>query len=87
MEKKLALIGIIVEDKGSAAQVNALLHEYGDAIVGRMGIPRRELGLSVISVVIEAPANEINALSGRLGRVPGVLCKTVQTGKVIEEDT
>lgn len=85
MEKKLALIGIVVEDPSSIGQVNSLLHEYARFIVGRMGVPRHAYGVNVISVVIEAPTNDINALSGRLGRVDGITCKTIQTGKVIGE--
>ncbi len=83
MEKRIALVGIIIEDPESVASVNAILHDYAGFIVGRMGIPRPEHGVSVISVVVEAPSDEINALSGKLGRLGGVLAKCVQTGKVV----
>jgi len=83
MEKKLALIGIIVEDMTAVEKVNALLHEYAAEIIGRMGLPRRESGVSIISVVIEATPDQINTLSGKLGRLSGVNCKTLQTGKSV----
>lgn len=77
METRLALIGIILEDDSAAAAVNRLLHEYSDAIIGRMGIPYRPKNLRVISVVIDAPQNTISALSGKLGQLSGVSTKTV----------
>lgn len=77
METRIAIIGIIVEDTESAEKINALLHEYGKYIVGRMGIPYRERKLSVISIIIDAPNDTIGALSGKLGMIPGVTVKTV----------
>ena len=76
MEDRIALIGIIVEDLSSTGRLNEILHQYGEYILGRMGIPRRERGVSIISVVVEAPGNVISALSGKLGRLPGVCAKT-----------
>ncbi len=76
MEKRLALLGIIVEDLQQSSQVHALLHEYGEFIIGRLGVPYRERGVSIISVIIDAPNDEINALSGKLGRLPQVQVKT-----------
>ncbi len=77
METRVALIGIIVENTDSTPQLNQLLHEYGDFIIGRMGIPYRERGVHVISVVIDAPQDAINALSGKIGRLSGITAKTV----------
>ena len=77
METRIAIIGIVVEDTESAEKINALLHEYGKYIVGRMGIPYRERKLSVISIIIDAPNDMIGALSGKLGMIPGVTVKTV----------
>ncbi len=81
METRLAIIGIIVEDRNSAQAVNQLLSEFGDAIKGRMGIPYEAKNVSVISVVIDAPMNDISALSGKLGALPGVSTKTVYSKK------
>ncbi len=75
-ENKIALIGILVEDLAAAKQVNDFLHAYSDYVVGRMGIPYRDRGLSIISVVLDAPADVISALSGKLGMLPGVTVKT-----------
>ena len=80
MEKqptRIAVIGIIVEDPSSVEKLNATLHNYSSYILGRMGIPYREKIVSIISIVMDAPANEISALSGKLGMMPGVSTKTV----------
>ena len=77
METRLALIGIVVENNDSAKKINDILHEYGEFIVGRMGIPYRKRNVSVISVVIDAPSNDISALAGKLGMIPDVSIKTV----------
>ncbi len=79
METRIALIGIIVEDLGSAEKLNEILHEYSEYIVGRMGIPYRGRNISIISVVIDAPNDKISALSGRLGKLSGVNIKVQYT--------
>ncbi len=76
METRVAVIGIIVEDTESAEQINQILHEYSSYIVGRMGIPYRQRDIAVISIVIDAPQGVISALSGKIGRLPGVSAKT-----------
>ena len=77
METRLALIGIVVENNESAKKINDVLHEYGEYIVGRMGIPYRKRNVSVISIVIDAPSDVISALAGKLGMIPDVNIKTV----------
>ncbi len=77
METRIAVIGIIVENTESVEQLNALLHEYGQYIIGRMGIPYREKRVNIISVAIDAPQDVINALSGKIGRLQGISAKTV----------
>ena len=77
MEERVAIVAIIVEDLESAAAVNSTLHEYASYIIGRMGLPHRERNMSIISVVVDAPHDEISALSGKLGRLEGVNTKTV----------
>lgn len=77
METRIALIGIIVEQTESVEQLNRLLHEYGSYIIGRMGIPYRERELNIISVAMDAPQDIINALSGKVGRLPGISAKTI----------
>lgn len=74
-QSRVALIGIMVEDRESAARINGLLHEYGSYIIGRMGIPYQEKQVSVISVVMDAPQSVVSALSGKLGMLPGVTSK------------
>ncbi len=75
METRVAVIGIIIENKDNSDKVNSVLHEYGDFIIGRMGIPYREKGISIISIAVDAPQTEISALSGKLGRIEGVSVK------------
>ena len=82
METRVALIGIIVEQESSAAALNALLHEYGGYIIGRMGLPYRERGVNIISVVLDAPQDAISALSGKIGRLEGVSAKTLYSNVI-----
>lgn len=75
MQERVAIIGIIVEDEQSVDRLNAILHEYGRYIVGRMGIPYQKRGINIISVAVDAPADVISALSGRIGALPGISAK------------
>lgn len=77
METRVAVMAIIVKEPDSVKALNDLLHQYGDAIIGRMGVPYRQRGVNVISVAIDAPADVISALSGKIGRLPGITAKTV----------
>ena len=81
MDNKLSVISIIVKDEESAGRVNELLHEFRQYIVGRMGIPYRDRGVSIISVVLDAPGNITSTLSGKLGMLQGVSAKTL-TAKI-----
>ena len=73
---RLAVIAIVVENTDSVMEINSLLHEYGSYIIGRMGIPYPARSISLISVAIVAPSDEISALTGKLGRISGVTVKT-----------
>ena len=77
METCLAVIGIIVEDLSVTDHINNILHDYGSYIVGRMGVPYRQRGVSVISVIIDAPNGVISALTGKVGMLQGVSAKAV----------
>jgi putative iron-only hydrogenase system regulator len=83
MDTRIALIGIIVEDMNSTDKLNNILHEYSQYMIGRMGIPYREKGISIISIVVDASNDVISSLSGKLGMVPGINVKTMysKTGK------
>ena len=76
-QSRVAVIGIVVEPEGDTAELNQVLHQYGAYIVGRMGIPYRSRKINIISVVIDAPADVISALSGKLGMLRGVSSKAV----------
>ena len=76
MEKRIALVGIIVENPDSVEKINAILHEFASNIVGRMGIPYRERGINVISIAMDAPQDAIAALAGKIGNLDGVSVKT-----------
>ena len=76
MESRVAVMSIIIEDLDVVEQVNAVLHEYGEAVIGRMGIPYRRRGISIISIALDAPQDTISALSGRIGKMAGVSVKT-----------
>lgn len=77
MDKRIGLIGIVIEREDAVEKLNGILHDYGKYIVGRMGIPYRERNISVISVVIDAPSDVISSLSGKLGMIKGISIKTV----------
>ncbi|MDO4558722.1 MAG: iron-only hydrogenase system regulator [Planctomycetia bacterium] len=81
MENRLALIGIIVENRSHVERLNAILHQFSKYIVGRMGIPYTVRDLSVISVVVDAPAGKISALSGKIGMLDGINVKTMYARK------
>ena len=76
MSTRVAVIAIIIENSESAEGVNGILHNYRQYIIGRMGIPYREKGINIISVAVDAPEQEITALSGKIGRLKGVSAKT-----------
>lgn len=81
MEIRIAVLGIIVEDMAQVEKLNGLLHECGSYIIGRMGIPYREKGVNIISVVLDAPNDVISTLSGKVGMLPGVSAKTLYSKK------
>ncbi len=76
MQTRVAVMSIIVEDPDSTETLNAILHDYGQYIIGRMGVPYRQRGVSIISIAIDAPQDTISALSGKVGKLPGVGVKT-----------
>lgn len=78
---RIALIGIILDQMSAVERLNAILHEYAEYIVGRMGVPYRQKGVAIISVIVDAPENEIASLSGKLGMVEGVTAKTLYSKK------
>ena len=77
MDTRVAVLAIIVREPDSVAALNDLLHQYGAYIIGRMGVPYRERGVNIISVALDAPADAISALSGKIGRLKGITAKTV----------
>lgn len=77
METRIALIGIIVADRNESGKLNEILHEYGEYIVGRMGVPYKDKHVNVISIIVDAPQDVISALSGKLGMLPEVSTKTI----------
>ena len=78
-DTRIAVIGIIVENKDKAEEVNELLHQYGQYIIGRMGLPYQKRNMSIISIVMDAPSDVISALSGKLGKLPGVSSQALYT--------
>ena len=77
METRVAVIGIIVENTEFDEKNNSILHEYAQYILGRMGVPYQKRGISVISIIIDAPQPVISALSGKLGKLEGVSTKAL----------
>lgn len=77
MDTRVALIGVVIENGQSIKQLNEILHQYGQYIIGRMGIPYSKRQVNIISIAIDAPADVISALAGKLGRLPGVSSKVI----------
>ena len=76
METRVAVMSIIVEDPGAVERINGYLHEFGDYIIGRMGLPYRKRKSSIMSIALDAPQNTISSLAGKIGSLPGVSVKT-----------
>lgn len=82
METRVAVMSIIVEDGNSVETINAILHENGEYIIGRMGIPYRERKINIISIAMDAPQNVISAIAGKIGGLTGVSVKTAYSSVI-----
>ncbi len=80
-EKRLAVTAVVIDDSSAVQEVNNVLHDYSDIIIGRMGIPYRERGVSMISVALDAEPDRISSLTGRLGQIKGVSAKSAISKK------
>ena len=80
METKVAVMSIIVEDGQMVERLNGILHEYGEHIIGRMGIPYRARSINIISIALDAPQDTISSMAGKIGNLPGVSVKTAISG-------
>lgn len=85
METRIAVMGIIVENMESVELLNAILHDYGEYIVGRMGIPYRKKNVNIVSIAVDAPQDMISALSGKIGKIQGVSVKTAYSNVITNE--
>ena len=85
MDTRVAVMGIIVEELGSVEALNRLLHEYGQYIIGRMGIPYREKNINIVSIAIDAPQDTIAALAGKIGALSGVGVKTAYSNVITHD--
>ena len=85
METRIAVMGIIIEDVDSVEALNAVLHDYGTYIIGRMGIPYRDRCINIVSIAIDAPQDVIAALAGKIGNIEGVSVKTAYSNKIFKD--
>lgn len=85
MESRVAVMSIIVEDNSTVERLNSILHQYGEYIIGRMGIPYRKRGVNIISIAMDAPQDTIAALAGKIGGLKGVSVKTAYSSVVSKE--
>ncbi len=85
METRIAVMGIIVEKMESVELLNSILHDYGEYIVGRMGIPYRKKNVNIVSIVVDAPQDMISAMSGKIGKIDGVSVKTAYSNVITNE--
>lgn len=85
MEKRIAVIGIIIENPESVEKLNSLLHSFSEYIIGRMGLPYRERNLSIVSLAVDAPQNVISELSGKIGKLDGISVKAAYSNKIFND--
>jgi putative iron-only hydrogenase system regulator len=86
MQRRIGVIGIVVEERGKVnKRLNEILSNFGELIIGRMGVPSRELNLSIIALIVEGTPDEIGAMTGQLGNLDGITVKSALTSRVIEE--
>lgn len=85
MQTRVAVMGIIVEDTSAVEALNALLHEYGSFIIGRMGLPYKQKNINIVSIAIDAPQDVISALSGKIGKLLGISVKTAYSNVISHE--
>lgn len=76
METRVAVMSIIVKDSDGVEKLNAILHDYAEYVIGRMGVPYRAKGINIICVALDAPQDKISALSGKIGKIEGITVKT-----------
>ncbi|MBO8138428.1 MAG: CopG family transcriptional regulator [Desulfotomaculum sp.] len=81
MERRIGVVGIVVEDRKKAVQINSIISEYNSIIIGRMGVPYRDKEMGVISLIVEGTTDEIGALTGKLGNIKGVQVKSALSSK------
>ena len=79
MDNRIAIVGVVIEEKESVEKVNDVLHRFAERIVGRMGLPFREKGVAVISLIVDGTNDQISAMTGALGRVQGISVKSMIT--------
>lgn len=85
METRVAVMSIIVENPDAVERLNAILHDFGEYIIGRMGIPYRKRQISIISIALDAPQNALSSLAGKIGALQGVSVKTAYSGIITTE--
>lgn len=86
MDSRISVISIIIEDTSISSKVNELLHDFAQYVVGRMGIPYKDRGVSIICVVLDAPGDVTSSLSGKLGMLKGVSTKTIVSKSKFEKE-
>ncbi|MBO4591558.1 MAG: iron-only hydrogenase system regulator [Eubacterium sp.] len=86
MQQRVAVIGIIIENKTSIEDLNHIISEYSDYVIGRMGIPYHKRGISIICLSVDAPQDVISALSGKIGRLEGISAKTAYSNALFEDN-
>ena len=86
MQTRVAVMGIIVENKESVEALNSILHNYGNYIIGRMGLPYKKRNVNIVSIAIDAPQDTISTLSGKIGKLSGVSVKTAYSNVIADEE-
>lgn len=87
MDERIGFVGIVMEDVSQAARVNAVVAQYQDMVMGRIGVPDHENGSAVIGLLVRGTAARVGAFTGRLGNVPGVQVRSAMTAQKVKEKT
>jgi len=85
MEKRIGVVGIVIDSKENIGHLNEILSEHADLIIGRMGVPRRG-SVNVIALIVEGSSDAVGALTGKLGNLPGIKVRSALTNHVVMEE-
>lgn len=79
MVKRLGVVGIVIENRQVVPQVNAILSDHAEMIIGRMGLPHQEKDISIIALIVDGTTDQVGSMTGKLGNLKNVTVKSALT--------